>query len=463
MNAAHPPRRILALGHLGGRNLGDEAMFAALRSLVSVNLATDRAPDRPVRWLVPVPDPQNAPAYPDNVQLLPYSARRLLDELRSCDAYLVCGGTSFHDQYQGAAHRRHTRTMAKFIALSAAARILGKPVLLLGIGVGPFSRAGTRALTRVWARLATRIVVRDAASHDFLAASGLQSPRLTQARDLALLLAPALAGGATEARRIAPVGVRADAPVAMRADAFGEAWADASAGDRSDASIKAQGDALAGTRVAAPVGAPDTASVLINVMQARAFHGHTPAEVAALYDALAQALVRAHPGARFDIVAVGVGAVDNDIDACAAFGDALRRHAPCAQVTTAVLTDPQAFVARARGADIVVTTRLHAAVLAYLAGARVLAIAYHPKIPAVFATLAPGGDPRLVLITPGAGCDPAAALDQIAAAPATGPDLSPDFAQGWAQDRAIYAAALLGTAPPPASGSVSMSPPQAHG
>lgn len=376
---SNTPYRILAMGHLGGRNLGDEAMFQALVALAPAG--------RHVEWLVPVPDPDSAPPYPENMTLLPYSGKRLLAALGECDAYLVCGGTSFHDQYAGLRHRRHMGTMAKFIGLSAIARLRGKKALLLGIGVGPFSRTSTKMLTRLWAGLSTRVVVRDQRSVDFLSAGGLRAPRLQMACDLAQLLAPTMTG-------IAPA-------------------------------------AASGARV------------LVNAMGLEAFHGTPPDQVAALYDQMAQALVTQHPQAQFDIVAIGVGTVDNDLAACDAFAAALRRHAPQVQAQTLTMTDPAEFIASAKSAALVVTTRLHAAVLSYLAGARVLGIVYHPKIPSVFETLAPQGSDRLGLIAPADGQDLSALLARVSQAQTGAPALPPDFER----DRAVYAKALFGDMP----------------
>jgi polysaccharide pyruvyl transferase WcaK-like protein len=86
---------------------------------------------------------------------------------------------------------------------------------------------------------------------------------------------------------------------------------------------------------------------------------------------------------------------------------------------------------------VVVATRLHAAVLAYLAGGRVLSMVYHPKIPAVFETVAPDGAERLALLAP---TEAAALPETLARVMAADPGGSEGVES---MDRARYRAALL--------------------
>lgn len=315
---SHRQGTAVVLGHLGGRNLGDEAMFYGLLEAEG-SLEIDS-------WVLPVPDPDVSPSYAPNVRAIGYGAKSVLKAVIESDVLVVCGGTTFHDNYAGRKHTRHLSNLLKFVVLSLVARLTRSRVLLLGIGVGPFTRRPTRWLTNAWLGLASAVLVRDSQSYDYIVSVvGWLGPRrqIAADSDLATLLS----------------------------------YVDR--GVRNEQSSKV---------------------LLINVMDASAFAAEfDQAAVGRFYDSLAEALVSNYPDHEYQIAAVGVGSIDNDYDACSAMEASLAALSPGCSSSVRVVTDPAEFVGLASAADLCVVTRLHAALLSHIAGASTISIVYHQK------------------------------------------------------------------------------------
>jgi len=305
-------RCVLALGHLGGRNLGDEVMFEGLKASLDARM--------PVHWIVPVPDPESM-SYGVNSETVALSGRSVFRAIAASDEVFICGGTTFHDNYTGDTARRHSRTMLKFVLLSLWARALGKKVKLIGIGLGPLRRSWTTRLTKAWLALASVRIVRDGASLDICRrfAIGCHS-----APDLAYLYA-----------RIAPC-VRSK-----------------------------------------------NSDLLLSFMAHGSFAGWDTVEVDQLYEAVLQTaaqLLNSGMVGGVKLMVVGKGTVDDDLAVSEWACKKLRMLGVEAEIVD--VTNPTAFLDLLARARLVVSTRLHPAIISCCYSVPVISLAYHAKIPA---------------------------------------------------------------------------------
>lgn len=175
--------RWLVLGHYGGHNTGDEAMLSGLVQGCPPELHSRLTL---VARAGPASLPPNLQRLAD-LHALPASVGAVARALPQAHGIILGGGSHFQDDYAADRYPRHLRYMARFVAVSALAYQLGKPVLWLGMGFGPCFRGTTRMITRIGLRFCTHVTVREAASaHEI---RGWIAPaKLTQAFDLAALL-----------------------------------------------------------------------------------------------------------------------------------------------------------------------------------------------------------------------------------------------------------------------------------
>jgi len=147
--------RVLVVGHFGQKNAGDDAMLLGILKGLH-----ERFPAAQVRVL-------STSRNPDFVYNLPiernveYSARSVFSVLRSLIwAHLVVlgGGTHFHD-FHG--HKRYVKNLVLFGVFFTLARLLGKKVAFIGIGVGPLDTWWGKWLARRTLPLANLIIVRE--------------------------------------------------------------------------------------------------------------------------------------------------------------------------------------------------------------------------------------------------------------------------------------------------------------
>jgi polysaccharide pyruvyl transferase CsaB len=166
--------KALLLGYYGQGNLGDDLMLSCLSTWLS---------DQGVSITVGSENPQGvtAPCGRPVVQNVPLlgewewrstwlhgGAARLLSAMRRHDLIILGGGDLIRDDHGW-------RTFAFSIEKIAAARLLGKPVALLNVGIGTPSTAYGRA-TLGWAlRQCARVIVRDQRSVDVCAEAGVEA------------------------------------------------------------------------------------------------------------------------------------------------------------------------------------------------------------------------------------------------------------------------------------------------
>lgn len=159
--------RVLLAGAFGQRNPGDDALLAAFAAALPEH-----------ELVVPATDPDlvglggSAGLYVTPIDRSPV---RLAAALLSCDAVVVGGGTLFK-LLKPSTGRRPRSLLAQSTKLINAARALGKPVALVGVGADDLPDRHSRTLARRIATGADMLVVRDERSADLLAAMGVPIP-----------------------------------------------------------------------------------------------------------------------------------------------------------------------------------------------------------------------------------------------------------------------------------------------
>ena len=205
--------RVLIGGYYGFDNAGDEAILAALlddlRALAPSLSAVVASGD---------PDATAAAHGVDTVRWNDVPA--LLRAAQGADLILLGGGGLFHDYWPFNAEAVLTRDahgISYFSAFPLLGSLLGRPVAMYALGVGPLTTGAGRESTRAAFAPAGVITVRDAASKAELESLGIAGERVHVTADPAFGLRPAPPARAAEI--LAAAGARADGPrlgVALR-------------------------------------------------------------------------------------------------------------------------------------------------------------------------------------------------------------------------------------------------------
>lgn len=265
--------------------------------------------------------------------------RAHLDRLASADAVVSAGGTFYVEHYP--IRRRAAELLA--------ARSLGTPTFLYTQSLGPFTRSANRRLMRRVVAGAERAFVRDRRSFEHLVELGIEPDRLTVRPDAAFVLAR-------------PVGEAEAASAAVAAPAAG-----------------------------APPSRRVLSRVAISVRSWRHFGERDQEEGLARYRLAVAAAARAlaEGGAEVTFLSTCQG-----IDAYWADDSRFARrlveeHLPdvAGVRVDSAFRRPEALREELRGFDLVVATRMHAAILALCAGVPVVPIAYEFKTRELFAQL----------------------------------------------------------------------------
>lgn len=150
----------LLVGAFGQRNPGDDALLEAFVAALPS-----------WRVLVATSSPEGHPGRAVDAR----SPRAVARALLRSDALVVGGGTLFKTLHPGSG-RRPLALLLNAFGLTRAARALGKPRALVGVGAGVLDSSMSRRLTRALVRQTDLLVLRDEESADVLAAAGAPAP-----------------------------------------------------------------------------------------------------------------------------------------------------------------------------------------------------------------------------------------------------------------------------------------------
>ncbi|WFE75344.1 polysaccharide pyruvyl transferase family protein [Roseinatronobacter sp. S2] len=172
-------KRVFILGHLGFRNFGDELMlqgfFDGIGSLREA-----------IEWSFLVPKgSENFKDYSGSQ--VPSDVSSIMAELRCCDAVVIMGGTSFHDNYPFKRVIRYWINLAAYVFIAKICQWRRKPFLMIGVGFGPARYGLTRFFIKKIIGASNQIVVRDSTSENLLKSLKIDESKYTRGQDLALL------------------------------------------------------------------------------------------------------------------------------------------------------------------------------------------------------------------------------------------------------------------------------------
>jgi polysaccharide pyruvyl transferase WcaK-like protein len=314
--------RWFIFGHYGGHNTGDEAMLRGLTAFL-----------RPwSKRIVVMTKAGVCPPYLAGpaVHAVKAGLIGLLPAVLQSDAVVLGGGTHFHDDYQPRRYLRHFVYMARIVALTFVARTFRKPVFWIGMGIGPLNRVSARWLTRIGLSLCSGISVRDLASLREVQRLG-SHPTLTRAFDLAAQM-PAVFEESRNPRT-------------------------------------------------PETGGPSTIGVSLTSVAATAYGAAEFDEQ--LERSLAKCLgerLRADGRLRIRVFVIRGGEREDDATISARFRDRFEPELLRRVELVPYLEDPEATFREVTRCDAFIATRYHAAILAYLAGCKLLLLAYHRKL-----------------------------------------------------------------------------------
>ena len=345
--------RVLVFGYFGGRNFGDELMLLGLIAELRARGAGAIRIIAPQGKVPPHLEGQVERAYRK-------APAGLGSGLAWASALVVCGGTMFHDSFPEKRHRAYRRNLAAIAGLCAAARVMGRKVLLLGVGIGPLRRRFTRAAARVAIAAASDIRVRDRCSLEDIEALCGGSPKLSLGRDLAFF-------------------------------------------------------AVTQLPVPAPNGRP---TLVLSLVPADLVSTTSSAQAGAFLDCLLEELaghLEQHPQWRVAVLAAAVGEVDDDRLIAAHVASRLSAAFRGRVEPLSFDGDPLCFLRTIASARAVIASRYHVATAAELIGAPTLWLPYQRKVADGAAELGVE-DERVIPLTPAGAKKAAAWLNALAEA-----------------------------------------------
>ncbi len=171
--------KVLIVGYYGFENAGDEAILWAIVS----DLRT-RRPD--ISITVVSGNPAKTAEKHGVSAISWHDGFAVFDAVSEADLTIVGGGGLFHD-YWGL-NPNHFLTdrqsgIVFFAAPAILAALMGKPLMLYAVGVGPLLSGHAKRFTRVVCEAATAITVRDEGSRQLLESIGVDGGRITVTAD----------------------------------------------------------------------------------------------------------------------------------------------------------------------------------------------------------------------------------------------------------------------------------------
>lgn len=155
-NDTHSPFSVLLLGHCGRGNCGDDAMvYALLEVLGHIWPETYFTVTAPLK--IPIPQ-----ALRGRLKRIPLRRGVILKYMLQAEVIIYSGGTFIQDRV---AKRRYNMLLVDILCLSVLARVFGKKIHLVGIGLGPLKTWYGRTIARLIFDISHSISVRDSQSY----------------------------------------------------------------------------------------------------------------------------------------------------------------------------------------------------------------------------------------------------------------------------------------------------------
>ncbi len=169
-------KRILICGYYGFANAGDEAMLMAV-----IEALSDISADLDITVLSGNPEETMARHGVKAVHRMSLTA--ILKAMLAADLVISGGGSLLQDVTS-------RRSVFYYLAVMQLAKLLGKPVVLYGQGIGPLRGGVARFATRFVCRQADLITVRDKKSLDVLKDLGIDSKPVVLTADPVMAMHP---------------------------------------------------------------------------------------------------------------------------------------------------------------------------------------------------------------------------------------------------------------------------------
>ncbi|PWK16217.1 polysaccharide pyruvyl transferase CsaB [Tumebacillus permanentifrigoris] len=187
--------RILISGYYGFDNLGDDTVLYGIMSSIRK--------ERPDAELVVLSN------QPDRTEALfgiqafnRWNFGVIFRELMRCDMLVMGGGSLLQDVTGG-------RSILYYLGIARLAKILNKPIVFYGQGIGPISKPLSERLIRKVVNHVSLITVRDAKSREDLQMYGVTRPEMFVTADPAFAINPELFSKDAGAKMLSEFGVQA--------------------------------------------------------------------------------------------------------------------------------------------------------------------------------------------------------------------------------------------------------------
>ncbi len=171
--------RVLIVGYYGFENAGDEAILQAI-------IGDLKALCPEIGFTAVSGDPAATCAMHAIDAVSWHDSLAIFDAVSETDLIIVGGGGLFHD-YWGVNPNHFLTNRQSGIALYAGPAVLGallgKPVMLYAVGIGPLLSEHAKQLTRVTCQAASAITVRDEGSKRLLESIGVAGDRISVTAD----------------------------------------------------------------------------------------------------------------------------------------------------------------------------------------------------------------------------------------------------------------------------------------
>ncbi|NLE04425.1 MAG: hypothetical protein GX638_06445 [Crenarchaeota archaeon] len=317
----------LILGYIGGSNTGDDAMLQGL--------LLELGPDYSSKLAI---FSRNKILSPALIQLgykvFPFNFWTLISQLIRSDGIIQVGGTIFHDSYPSKKRTKYLLNLSLWSIIFAISHILGKKILLVGVGVGPLFSPIAKAISAFGLRACHMVTLRDQASM-LEVRNWIPENRLAKTFDLAALLQPS------------PSSIQ-------------------NRNNRKNTLI------------------PNQSILGISILSFSIVSPHSGNPDFNFFDFFTNELIDyldENPKVQIRIFVFWAAPDrENDIIPSMELMNILEKHAPGRTKIISYNTDPSVTLAKISECRGFISTRYHAAVLAYIAGCNFLAVLYHRKL-----------------------------------------------------------------------------------